>query len=107
MADAEAPIIKSRQITYRRIHGTSHLEILWLDCDRCAIWHDANDLFNLAICHRDAAVGPIDGSVRTANPPKTVLHSMHHDETSRIDTPDSSRGYIILARIGYMQRTMK
>jgi len=102
MADAEAPTIKSRRITHRRIHGPLDLEILWLDCDRCAIWHDANYLVNLAIRHRDASVGPIDGSVHTADPPESVLHSVNHDEASGIDTLGFRSGYIILVGIGDM-----
>ncbi|MDP9011666.1 MAG: hypothetical protein M3O41_03215 [Pseudomonadota bacterium] len=83
------------------------LAILRLDYDRRAVWHDPNYLIDLAIRNRDTSVGPIDGSVRTANPPETVFHTVHHDETSRNDTSNSSRGYIILAGIGDMQRTPK
>jgi hypothetical protein len=38
---------------YRPILGPLDVETLWLDCNRYAIWHDANYLVDLAICDRD------------------------------------------------------
>ena len=64
---------------------------LWVNGDRSSIRHHSPDLFDFRICHRNAAVRPVEQEVKSADPAYSVPEAVNHDHAARRNVHLSAR----------------